>query len=182
MKLKRFEQFIAESKVNESSTIYPVVEENIFLIDGQVYTIMTITLEADVNSEEAEPEVGYAGGVSTDGWSIESIDSVTRITEPDVAQKCQELISNSSELGNMGIEGANAYSAIEDLVWNAESEEITGQALKDLQARVFELDKKGGLVDLTGSFEERCDNAVDRELDDWEPDEPDYDDYDDDRW
>lgn len=177
MKLKRFEQFINEAKINES-TVSATVEENAFLVDGNVYIIGEVGLEVGVDYEQPDREVGIYGGHYADDWSIEGIDSVYKVTDPDIAQKIEQIKQEEQELGSMGFSG-DAQRQILDLVFDADSEEVTGPELAALEKRILELDKAGQLVDLTGDFEQRCNDAAENAMEDYEPDEPDYDD---DRW
>ena len=179
MKLKRFNQFVAESKVNEGSAT-AIVEESAFLVDGKVYIIGEVELDLDVNYDSPEPEVGLYGGHYAESWSIYGIDGVYVVTDPEIVNKIEEINNETGELSTMGFD-LDKQTQIDNLIWDADSEEVTGPELIALEKRIKELDKAGQLVDLTGNFEKRCDDAVESAMQDYEPDEPDYD-YDDDRW
>lgn len=174
MKLKRFNQFIAEAKVNESANA--IVEENAFLVDGVVYQVGTVELEIETSYDSPEPEIGYYGGHSAESWSIYEINDVYKVTQEDIIQEIESIKSQSDELIDMGF-SMDKQRQIEELVWDAETVEVTGPELAALEKRIIELHNSGQLEDLTGSFDKRCESAVDRAMEDYEDDGPDYDDY-----
>lgn len=179
MKLKRFQEFVNEAKVNESSTT-ATVEESAFLVDGHAYLIGEIELDVDLEYDSPEPEVGIYGGYGADGWSIYSISGVYKVTEPDVVDRIEQIKKDAGDLNSMGFSEVNVNDQITDLIFNADSEEVTGPELAALEKRIIELDRAGQLIDLTGDFESRCNKAVESAVEDYEPDEPDYDDWRDD--
>lgn len=174
MKLKRFNQFIAEARVNEDTSAF--VEENAFLVDGAVYQVGSIELEIETSYDSPEPEVGYYGGHSAESWTIYEISDVYKVTQEDIIQEIENIKSQSDELIDMGF-SMDKQRQIEELVWDAETVEVTGPELAALEKRIIELYTAGQLEDLTGSFDKRCESAVDRAMEDYEDDGPDYDDY-----
>lgn len=172
MKLKRFQEFVNEAKVNESST-FAVVEESAFLVDGHVYLIGEIELDVDLEYDSPEPDIGIYGGYRADSWSIYSISDVYKVTEPDVVDKIKKIKKEADDLNTSGFSEVNANDQIADLIFNAESEEVTGPELASLKKRIIELDREGQLIDLTGDFEYRCNKAVESAVEDYEPGEPD---------
>jgi hypothetical protein len=173
MKLKRFSQFIAESKVNEDASA--TVEESAFLVDNAVYLVGEVELEIETSYDEPDRDVGYHGGYSAESWSIYGIDSVYKVTDSDIVAKIEDIKNQSGELSTMGFSDLNINDQIEDLIFNADSEEVTGPELAALDKRIVELDRAGQLIDLTGTFDKRCDAAVERAMEDYEEDGPDYD-------
>lgn len=173
MKLKRFNQFIAESKVNESASA--TVEENAFLVDGAVYLVGEVELEIETEYDEPDRDVGHYGGYYAESWSIYGIDNVYKVTDPDIVSKIEDIKNQTGELSTMGFSDLNINDQIEDLIFNADTEEVTGPELVALDKRITELDRAGQLVDLTGTFSKRCDAAVERAMEDYEDDGPDYD-------
>lgn len=182
MKLKRFSQFVKESLVTESSAVAEI-EENIFLIDDVIYIIDLIAIEIDFDYEPADPEVGISqGGYIPDETSLDGIDGVRKVTDPEIISKVKELLDSPAELKSMGFEGIDVYSEIAELVYNADDEELSGEELADFTRNFKNLYDSHKLIDLTDSFEKRETVGVERATEDFEPDEPDYDDYDDDRY
>lgn len=181
MKLKRFSQFVKESLLSESSSVAEI-EENIFLIDDVIYVVDLIAIEIDFDYEPADPEVGIAqGGYVPDETSLDGIDGVRKVTDPEILSKVKELLDSPAELKSMGFDGIDVYSEIDDLVGNADQEELGGEELTAFTAKFKTLYDSRKLIDLTGSFEKRETAEIDRATENFEPDEPDYDDYDD-RW
>jgi hypothetical protein len=183
MKLKRFSQFVKESLITESSSVVEV-EENIFLIDEIIYVIWLVALEVSFDYEPDDSSVGFTGGYSIDDVDFDAVDGVYKITDPSVLSQVKAMLDSpeAEELKSMGFEGADEYAAIGDLVYDAEQEEITGEELNAFINTFKALYDSDKLVDLTGTFKKRTDSALERAVEDFEPDEPDYDDYDDDRW
>lgn len=173
MKLKKFNEFISESRVNESATA--TVDENVFLVDEVVYLVDGLELDIETSYESPDREVGYYGGYSAESWSIYGIESAYKITDPEVVSGIEEIRKESTELQTMGFD-LDAQNRIDDLIWNADSVEVTGPELAALEKRIIQLDKEGKLIDLTGTFSDRCDKAVESAMEDYEEDEPDYDD------
>jgi hypothetical protein len=183
MKLKRFSQFVKESLITESSSVIEV-EENIFLIDEIIYIIWLVTLDVSFDYEPDDSSVGFVGGYSVDDVDFDGVDGVYKVTDPSVISQVKAMLDSpeAEELKSRGFEGADEYAAIGDLIYDAEQEEITGEELKDFINKFKALYDSNTLVDLTGTFKKRTDSALDRAVEDFEPDEPDYDDYDDDRY
>jgi hypothetical protein len=183
MKLKRFSQFVKESLITESSAIAEI-EENIFLIDEIIYVVALVTLDVSFDYEPDDDSVGFVGGFSVDDVDFDGVDGVYKVTDPSVTSQVKDMLDSpeAEELKSMGFEGADEYAAIENLVYDADQEEITGEELTAFITKFKALYDSNTLVDLTGTFKKRTDSALDRASEDFEPDEPDYDDYDDDRY
>jgi hypothetical protein len=183
MKLKRFSQFVKESLITESSSVIEI-EENIFLIDEIIYVIWLVTMDVSFDYEPDDNSVGFVGGYSVDDVDFDGVDGVYKVTDPSVISQVKAMLDSpeAEELKSMGFEGADEYAAIGDLIYDADQEEITGEELNDFINKFKALYDSNTLVDLTGTFKKRTDSALDRAVEDFEPDEPDYDDYDDDRY
>lgn len=159
--LKNFKQFVSESKLNESSTETAYVEENAFLIDGTVYTIDKIELEVEVGYERPDREVGLRGGYYSEACKVVGLEGVNKLTDPELPNELERISAEAHEISGIGFSG-NVQGEIDQLIWEADSVEVTGEELSSLESKIIELDANGQLptVDLTGTFYERCESSV----------------------
>ena len=188
MKLKTFEQFINERRKLTSSDISTSVDECVFLIDGIIYFVMDVELGGDVTVEKPEPDVGFYGGAYVEEWDIDDASDIEKFANPEDNASLLELIQSYkdglSNLHSMGMSSAKTLSKedtkiISDKIYGfVESHDLV-EVSEEEANRVVEKLRENEYTDLTGTFDDRANDALNDAVSDWEPDEPDYEpDYD----
>ena len=186
MKLKKFEEFVNEAKARYSD-VEIETEENVFLVDGVVYYVGTITVGGTVESEKADREVGIMSDYSyVEDWWPESMETLEKFANPeDNAELIKDLDAietDSASLASMNLgapTNAQKQKQRDSLIWDAAfDKELVEVGPGEEFDRVFKSIVDGKAVDLTRTFDDRVNNAFTDEMEDYGSDyEPDYDDW-----
>jgi hypothetical protein len=188
MKLKRFNEFIA---INESIEEFDI-EEQLFMIDGEIYEVSQIDMDLTWEHEPADPEVGIFGSSDyVDHYEIRQVTGAMKIVNSELRDEIIDLLNPpsdaiSTELEDFGFREEASGDLIADLAftgdWQQNWKELTGEELKAFSKRFIDLYEANQLKQLMGDFE----SVLRERINDAEADydgSPDYDDYyDDDRY
>jgi hypothetical protein len=184
MKLKRFNEFIA---INESIQEFEV-EEQLFMIDGEIYEVSQIDVDLSWEREPADPEVGIPSAFDyVDGYEISGVTRALKLTNLELKESILDLLDQpsddiSTELADFGFKEEVGEDRIYDIAfsgdWQQDWQEVTGEELKAFSNRFINLYRSNQLKQIVGNLS----TTLQTDIDNIEPDHDgsdDYDDYDD---
>jgi hypothetical protein len=165
MKLKRFTEFVNEAALNESTFN---VEENVFLINGTAYFVATIEYEASWIYEEPDTSVGFYGGHGIENYEVKSIDHVEKFASSKINQEFIELATGSSELVNLGLGEFDIWQYLNtnkmvEVTDETEFNQVLAGVKEITESLTNPRKPKSQVVDLTGDYQKRVDQAIERE-------------------
>ena len=183
MKLKRFNEFIA---LNES--IHEVVvEEQLFMIDGEIYEIGYFDVDLTWEHQPAEPEVGIFGSSNyVEDYELYRVTGAMRLVNPELRNEILDILTPpsddiSAELAGFGFKEEASEDRITDIAftgdWQENWKDLKGEELKVLSDRFISLYKSKQLKQIVGNFADALQTEIDRAEEDYEDDGDDPSDY-----
>jgi hypothetical protein len=180
MKLKKFNEFIS---LNES--LHGIeIEEQLFMIDGEIYDVHGFDVDLTWDHQPADPEVGIPFSFDfVEDYEIYHVTNAAKFVNSEIRDEIIDLLNpsdpeTSAQLIRLGLKEEASEERISELVysgdWRNNWKELEGSELKAFSTRFISLYNTNQLKQIFGDFSTDLQAAVDR-ID--EPD--DYDDYDD---
>jgi hypothetical protein len=184
MKLKRFNEFIA---MNES--LHEVdIEEQLFMIDGEIYEVSQIDVDLTWEHEPADPDVGIFGPSDyVEDYEIRQVTSAMKLVNSELRDEIIDILTPpgddiSAELADFGFKEEASEERIYDIAfsgeWQQDWQDVTGEDLKAFSNQFVSLYRSNQLKQIVGNLS----TTLQTDIDNIEPDHDgsdDYDDYDD---
>jgi hypothetical protein len=180
MKLKKFNEFISLTE-----SLHGVeIEEQLFIIDGEIYNVHYVDVDLTWDHQSADPEVGIPVSFDfvEDYW-LYGVNEVMQLTNLELRDEIIDLVNpldpeQSAQLIRLGIKDEASEELITDIAysgsWQQNWQGLKGEELKAFSDRFISLYKANQLKQIVGDFSTELQAAVNK-ID--EPD--DYSDYDD---
>jgi hypothetical protein len=177
MKLKRFNEFIV---INESIHEFDV-EEQLFMIDGEIYEVSNIDLDVSWEHEPADPDVGIPSAFDyVDAYGIHRVNQALKLTNLERKESILDLLDQpsddiSTELADFGFKEEIGEDRIHDIAfsgdWKQNWQELTGEDLKAFSNRFINLYQSNQLKQIHGDLSTSLQTDIDNLESDYNADD-----------
>jgi len=168
MKLKKFNEFIA---INES--LHGVeIEEQLFIIDGEIYDVHYFDVDLTWDHESADPEVGIPVSFDfVEDYQLYGVNEVIQLTNLEIRDEIIDLVNPpsddiSAELADFGFKEEASEDLIADIAysgnWQQNWKDLKGEELKAFSDRFISLYNTNQLKQIVGDFSTELQAAVDK--------------------